>query len=60
MPVYRPECIETTSLGAAYLAGLAAGYWKDTEDIASNWRLEKNLYAFHGEGKKRGAAEGMA
>ncbi|HIU25600.1 MAG TPA: glycerol kinase GlpK [Candidatus Copromorpha excrementigallinarum] len=43
MPVYRPECIETTSLGAAYLAGLAAGYWKDTEDIASNWRLEKTF-----------------
>lgn len=43
MPVYRPECIETTSLGAAYLAGLAAGYWKDTDDIASNWRLEKTF-----------------
>ncbi len=38
MPLYRPQCIETTSLGAAYLAGLATGYWKDTDDIISNWQ----------------------
>lgn len=37
--VRRPECIETTALGAAYLAGLAAGYWKDTAEIRENWRL---------------------
>ena len=42
-PVFRPECIETTSLGAAYLAGLAVGYWKNTEDILSNWRLQKRF-----------------
>ena len=35
MPLYRPECIETTSLGAAYLAGLATGYWKDADGISS-------------------------
>ena len=40
MPVYRPQCIETTSLGAAYLAGLATGYWKSKEDILSNWSLD--------------------
>lgn len=40
MPVYRPQCIETTSLGAAYLAGLATGYWKNKEDILSNWSLD--------------------
>ena len=40
MPVYRPRCIETTSLGAAYLAGLATGYWKSKEDILSNWSLD--------------------
>ena len=34
--VYRPEIIETTSLGAAYLAGLASGYWKNTEDLKDN------------------------
>lgn len=37
--VYRPQCIETTALGAAYLAGLAIGYWKDKEEIKENWRL---------------------
>ncbi len=36
--VYRPEIIETTSLGAAYLAGLATGYWKNTEDLKANVR----------------------
>ncbi len=39
--VYRPVCIETTSLGAAYLAGLATGYWQSEEDIMSNWQVDK-------------------
>ena len=39
--VYQPECIETTALGAAYLAGLATGYWKSKEEIIKNWRLGK-------------------
>lgn len=39
--VARPECIETTALGAAYLAGLAVGYWKNREDIKANWRLSR-------------------
>ncbi len=42
-PVYRPVCIETTSLGAAYLAGLAVGYWRNTEDILSNWQLDRRF-----------------
>ena len=37
--VHRPECIETTALGAAYLAGLAVGYWKDREEIRANWKI---------------------
>ncbi|MBO5282063.1 MAG: glycerol kinase, partial [Lachnospiraceae bacterium] len=37
--VYRPRCIETTALGAAYLAGLAVGYWKDLDEIRENWQL---------------------
>lgn len=41
MPVYRPQCIETTSLGAAYLAGLATGYWKNRDDILSNWQIDR-------------------
>jgi len=38
-PVHRPSCIETTALGAAYLAGLATGYWKDKTEICDNWQL---------------------
>ncbi len=38
-PVHRPECIETTALGAAYLAGLAVGYWRDREEIRENWQV---------------------
>lgn len=41
--VDRPEVIETTALGAAYLAGLAVGYWKDQEDISTNWALSKSF-----------------
>ena len=41
--VLRPECIETTALGAAYLAGIAVGFWKDKEDIRRNWSLERTF-----------------
>lgn len=41
--VERPKVQETTALGAAYLAGLAVGYWKDQADIAQNWQLERNF-----------------
>lgn len=41
--VFRPECIETTALGAAYLAGLATGYWESREEIRENWQLEKEF-----------------
>ena len=43
--VYRPECIETTALGAAYLAGLATGYYKNREEICENWQLGKEFDA---------------
>lgn len=43
--VDRPEIIETTALGAAYLAGLAVGYWKDKEDIRRNWALSRAFKA---------------
>ena len=39
--VYRPENVETTALGAAYLAGLAVGYWKDRESLAQNWQVDR-------------------
>ena len=37
--VRRPVCIETTAMGAAYLAGLAVGYWNSQEDVKSNWQV---------------------
>ena len=39
-PVYRPSCVETTAMGAAYLAGLATGYWKNIEEIRGNWAVD--------------------
>ena len=41
--VLRPCCIETTSLGAAYLAGLATGYWKDLDDVRNNWQVDQTF-----------------
>ena len=40
-PVERPSCIETTAMGAAYLAGLAVGYWKNKEDVIQNWSIDR-------------------
>lgn len=37
LPVTRPQCVETTAMGAAYLAGLAVGYWAGKEDVIKNW-----------------------
>ena len=39
----RPKCIETTALGAAYLAGLAVGYWSSKEEIRKNWNLGRTF-----------------
>jgi glycerol kinase len=43
IPVVRPGTTETTALGAAYLAGLAAGYWKNLDEIAERWQEEKRF-----------------
>ncbi|MBR6309561.1 MAG: glycerol kinase GlpK, partial [Lachnospiraceae bacterium] len=43
LSVERPKCIETTALGAAYLAGLATGYYKNRADIVSNWKLGRRF-----------------
>jgi glycerol kinase len=43
VPVVRPRVQETTALGAAYLAGLAVGVWKDTGDIAERWQVERRF-----------------
>ena len=42
-PVLRPRCVETTAMGAAYLAGLAVGYWKDLEEIRQNWAIDRTF-----------------
>ena len=42
-PVHRPSCVETTALGAAYLAGLAVGFWKDSAELKSRWSVEREL-----------------
>jgi len=41
--VQRPVVGETTALGAAYLAGLAVGYWKDRQDVTANWVLDREF-----------------
>jgi glycerol kinase len=43
VPVVRPKVLETTALGAAYLAGLAVGYWKSDADVTSNWRVDRRF-----------------
>ena len=42
-PVLRPACVETTAMGAAYLAGLAVGYWAGTEEIRKNWCVDRRF-----------------
>lgn len=50
--VQRPECIETTALGAAYLAGLAVGYWRDRDEVKANWQIGKVFDASMEEEKR--------
>ena len=42
-PVHRPVCVETTAMGASYLAGLAVGYWNGKEDVIKNWAIDKEF-----------------
>ena len=42
-PVNRPQCVETTAMGAAYLAGLAVGYWASKEDVIKNWAIDRTF-----------------
>lgn len=42
-PVNRPSCVETTAMGAAYLAGLAVGYWESKEDVIKNWAIDQTF-----------------
>ena len=56
-PVNRPCCVETTAMGAAYLAGLAVGYWKDKNDVINNWNIDRK---FHPEMKEDEREEKLA
>lgn len=58
VPVDRPKVIETTALGAAYLAGLAVGYWKDKDDIASKWQIDRTFKPEMGEDMKENLYKG--
>lgn len=56
--VMRPQCIETTSLGAAYLAGLATGYWKNREDVLNNWQIDRVFEPVMGQSERKEMLEG--
>ena len=57
-PVKRPRCIETTAMGAAYLAGLAVGYWKNKEEIMKNWAMDRTFEPGICEEKRARMVEG--
>ena len=42
-PVHRPVCVETTAMGASYLAGLAVGFWEGKEDVIRNWEIDRKF-----------------
>ncbi len=56
--VIRPESVETTSLGAAYLAGLAVGYWRDLSDVDDNWKEGARFKPDMNRGKRDGLLAG--
>ncbi|MBQ0092324.1 MAG: glycerol kinase GlpK [Clostridiales bacterium] len=56
--VYRPNTIETTALGAAYLAGLAVGYWSGKEDLRHNWEVDKVFTPKMEESKRNALIKG--
>lgn len=58
VPVHRPEVIETTALGAAYLAGLAVGFWDSKEAVVDSWALGKEFRPMMPEEDRKAAYEG--
>ena len=57
-PVNRPMCVETTAMGAAYLAGLAVGYWKNKEEVINNTAIERSFYPEISEDERNGKVSG--
>ena len=57
--VRRPRCVETTAMGAAYLAGLAVGYWKDKNDVINNWNIDRKFHPEMKEDEREGKISRM-
>lgn len=57
-PVLRPKCVETTAMGAAYLAGLAVGYWSSPEEVVQNWSIDRVFRPELEEEKRRAQIAG--
>ena len=57
-PVERPECVETTAIGAAYLAGLAVGFWKDKNDVMANSKIERTFVPAMDDEKRNALIKG--
>ena len=57
-PVKRPQCIETTAMGAAYLAGLAVGYWESREEVEENWAVDQTFEPAIEEAKRHEKIKG--
>ena len=57
-PVNRPVCVETTAMGAAYLAGLAVGYWASKEDVIKNWAIDRSFEPEISEEKRASMIKG--
>ena len=58
VPVMRPACVETTALGAAYLAGLAVGFWQGTKELVSNWQVDRVFQPAMDEKKRQAQIAG--
>lgn len=57
-PVRRPKCVETTAMGASYLAGLAVGYWSSKEDVLKNWQIDRVFDPKMDEAAREGMVKG--
>jgi glycerol kinase len=58
--VVRPSCVETTAMGAAYLAGLAVGVWKNKEEVIKNWGVCREFKPEMTDEKRKAALKGWA
>ena len=57
-PVCRPSCVETTAMGASFLAGLATGFWKDQKEVKQYWSVDREFLPDMDEEKRRNEIEG--